>query len=223
MPTSSDGRVLPAPSRADRNIQAASKGHCTAFAVLGLGAGTRVQAESKLELDHLRLQASRPDVADIREQVLFLFGRRDEGSHVFDMVVTLTSGTRTAFTVKPEAELASGRFVEKMQRIAWWVHQRGFADAVRLLTDADLDPVAQHNANIDAALRDLDDAADSAARGLVRALRGVASIRDLTGRLGLEERGYRALLRLIRQGELSPVSRQCITPCTLVEWKGQLT
>jgi len=72
-------------------------------------------------------------------------------------------------------------------------------------------------------LRDLDDAADSAARGLVRALRGVASIRDLTGRLGLEERGYRALLRLIRQGELSPVSRQCITPCTLVEWKGQLT
>jgi len=96
MPTSSDGRVLPAPSRADRNIHAASKGHCTAFAVLGRGARTRVQAESKLELDHLRLQASRPDVADIREQVLFLFGRRDEGSHVFDMVVTLVVSDKSA-------------------------------------------------------------------------------------------------------------------------------
>ena len=51
----SDGRRLPAPSRADRDIQIASKGHCTAYAVLGNGAddARRVQAESYLELCHL--------------------------------------------------------------------------------------------------------------------------------------------------------------------------
>lgn len=220
MPISSVGRVLPAPSRADRNVQNASKGHCTAFVVLGDGAGTQMQAESKLELDHLKAQFDRRDVADIREQVLFRFGHRDEFTHVFDMVVTMTSGARTAYTVKPQVRLVSGRFVDEMQTIAWWVQKRGFAQSVRLLTEADIDPVLGHNANINAALRDVDAEADQAARTMARTLRGVASIRELTGRLGLEARGYRALLRLIRHGDLGPVCLQRITPCTLVEWKG---
>ena len=37
-------RELPAPSRAERNIASASKGHCIAHAV-GTGAGVRIQAE----------------------------------------------------------------------------------------------------------------------------------------------------------------------------------
>lgn len=221
MPISSEGRVLPAPSRADRNVQNSSKAHCTAFVVLGDGAGIRMQAESKLELDHLKAQVDRRDVADVREQVRFRFGHRDEVTHVFDMVVTMTCGTRTAYTVKPEVRLVSGRFLDEMQTVAWWVRKRRFADSVRLLTEADLDPVAGHNANINAALRDVDAEAEDAARNMARTLRGVASIRELTGRLGLEARGYRALLRLIRHGELGPVSPQRITPCTLVEWKGR--
>jgi hypothetical protein len=220
MPISTEARVLPAPSRADRNVQNASKAHCTAFVVLGDGAGTRMQAESKLELDHIRAQVDRPDVADVREQVLFRFGHRDELTHVFDIVVTMTYGARTAYTVKPEVRLVSGRFLDEMQTIAWWVRKKGLADMTRLLTEADLDPVAGHNESINAALRDVDAEAEDAARNMVRTLRGVASIRDLTGRLGLEARGYRALLRLIRHGELGPVGPERITPSTLVEWKG---
>ena len=120
MPISSEARVLPAPSRADRNVQNTSKAHCTAFVVLGDDSGTRMQAESKLELDHLKAQVDRRDVVDVREQVLFRFGHREELTHVFDMVVTMTNGTRTAYTVKPEVRLVSGRFLDEMQTIAWW-------------------------------------------------------------------------------------------------------
>ena len=116
-------------------------------------------------------------------------------THVFDMVVTMTNGTRTAYTVKPEVRLVSGRFLDEMQTIAWWVRDSGFADMTRLLTEADLDPVAGHNASINAALRDVDAEAEDAARNMARTLRGVASIRDLTGRLGLERERYCALLR----------------------------
>lgn len=220
MPIFSEGRVLPAPSRADRNIQNASTGHCTAFAVLGKGAGTRMQAESKLELDHLRIQCARPDVADVQEQVLFLYGRRDDQRHVFDMVVTKTGGARIAYTVKPEIRLGSGDFVEKMQTVAWWVRDKGFARSIRLLTEADIDHVALYNANFNFAAYDQDHEADEAARTTARDLRGAVTIKRLTERIGLKERGYRALLRLISAGELKPAFSQHITPETLIEWKG---
>lgn len=220
MPIFSEGRVLPAPSRADRNVQNASKGHCIAFAVLGAGSGTRMQAESKLELDHLKTQFNQCDVADVKEQVRFEFGHRNEFEHYFDMVVTKTSGDRIACTVKPEVRLESGRFIDEMQTVAWWVKKRKFAQSVRLLTEADLDPVARHNANINAALYDEDAQADQTARLVARELRGVVSLKDLTDRTGLQARGYRALLRLIRHGDLGPSSPQRITPSTLLEWKG---
>lgn len=57
--------------------------------------------------------------------------------------------------------------------------------SVRLLTKADLDPVAGNNTNTYAALRDVDAEAEDAARSMVRTLRGVASIRDLIEHLGL--------------------------------------
>ncbi len=94
MPIFSEGIVLPAPSRADRKIQNASKWHCTTHAVRGAGPGTRMQGESKLEMDHQSLQFAQPDVADVVEQALFEFGWRNEKRHFFDMVVTKTSGER---------------------------------------------------------------------------------------------------------------------------------
>jgi hypothetical protein len=68
------GRVLPAPSRAERKVTSASKGHCIGFAVLGRGAGVRMQAESHLELNHLYLLNADPAIADLREQVRFCYG-----------------------------------------------------------------------------------------------------------------------------------------------------
>ena len=211
---------MPAPSRADRDIANASTEHCTAFSVLGAGPGTRMQAESKLELDHQKIQFARPDVDDVHEQVLFRFGRQNQHRHVFDMVVTKTDGARIAYTVKPEIRLRSGRFIDEMRTVAWWVHEKKFANSTRLLTEADIDRVALHNANVNAAARDRDAAADAAARSVAQELRGAVTLKELTGRTGLAERGYRALLRLLSNGELQPAARERITPETLIEWKG---
>ncbi len=216
MPDISIASVLPAPSRAERRIAAASKGHCTAHAVLGDGAGRRFQAESHLELSHLFILNAIPTVVDLREQVRFRYGPADAREHVFDMVATWTSGARIAYTVKPEGRLASGRFLAEMGVVAWWVREKRFADDLRLLTDADVDPVDLHNARVVAAVRDADPEADAAARRATDGLVGGLALRDLTISTGLEARGYRALLRMIRTGGLRPVRKERITPLTLV-------
>lgn len=220
MPIYSEGRILPAVSRADRKVANASKGHCTAFAILGDHSGIRTQAESHLELSHLKLQDARSDVMDIREQVRFTYGRSNDRAHIFDMVVKRKCGSRIAYTVKPEERLASGRFIDEMQVIAWWVEQKGFASSVRLLTDADIDKLALHNANCNVVLRDKDLIADQAARAAFGGKSGAISLKALTEEIGLGARGYRALRRLISTNEIRPIVRERITPQTLVEWIG---
>src|SRR6056297_931786 len=98
MPIYSEGRVLPAQSRGDRDIANASTAHCTAFSVLGEHSGTRSQAESYTELCHQKIEGARSDVTEIQEQVLFTFGRQNEKRHFFDMVVTNASSERIAYT-----------------------------------------------------------------------------------------------------------------------------
>nr|WP_309504538.1 hypothetical protein [uncultured Roseovarius sp.] len=221
MPILSEGIVLPAPSRADRKIQSVSKWHCTTHAVRGAGAGTRMQGEGKLEMDHQSLQYAQPDVADVVEQALFKFGWRNEKRHVFDMVVTKTSGQRVAFTVKPTSGLESKDFLGNMEVVAWWVQKKKFASSVRLLTEADIDPIALHNANLNTALYDSDSDANATVRSVACQLRGAISIKALTDEVGLKERGYRAILRLISKRELQPLHHECTTPQTLIQWKGQ--
>ena len=216
MRNDSAGRLLPAPSRAERRIAKSSKGHCTAHTVLGDGPGRRMQAESHLELTHLMLLNADPSIVDLREQALFRFGSRDARTHFFDVVATRRCGTRIAYTVKPETWLRSGRFLEDMGEVAWWVREKRFADDVRLLTDADVDPVALHNAKVVAAVRAPDPEADAAAGRAADALVGGASLLDLTAMTGLEDRGYRAILRLVRSGRLAPSRRERITPSTVL-------
>ncbi|SIO39348.1 hypothetical protein SAMN05444722_1854 [Rhodovulum sp. ES.010] len=209
--------TLPAPSRADRDVANASKGHCTAFAVLGEGAGIRVKAESHLEFCHLLLLNAREDVVDLREQVRFRHRRIE---HVFDIVATLATGKTIGFTVKPEIRLLSGRFLEKMGLVTWHARKQDFVDEVRLLTEADIDPVDLHNAKILAAVRRPDPDAEHVARAVASGLVGGRSLQDLTVATGLHARGYRALLRLVRAGVLRTVRHEPITPKTLVCWKG---
>ncbi len=216
----SKGTVLPAASRADRKIQNASKWHCTVHAVRGRGHGTRMQGESKLEADHQSIQFDQFDVGDVVEQVLFKFGWRDEKCHVFDMLVTKTNNKRVAYTVKPTSQLESKDFLGKMQEVAWWVQEKKFASSVRLLTEADIDTIALHNANLSAAVQDGDPEALVAVRMVARRLRGAITIKALTDEVGLKARGYRAILKLISDRELQPVNHERTTPQTLVAWKG---
>src|SRR4029079_1452124 len=126
----------------------------------------------------------------LQEQARFRYGAHDEREHVFDVVATRTTGSRIAYTIKPEARLRSGRFVAEMQTVAWWVRQKRFADDVRLLTDADLDEVELHYAKVIAAVRDPDPEAATIARNRMAAITGAMTLRDLTIATGLEARGY---------------------------------
>lgn len=216
------GRYLPVESQAERAIAAASRGHCTAFAVLGDGVGQRMQAESHLELCHLLLLNANRQIVHLWEQARFAYGGGDERLHVFDVVATWASGERIAYTIKPEARLRSGRFLAEMQEIAWWVRERVFADDIRLLTEQDVDPIALHNARIVAAVREPDPDSDTVARETAGALTGAVTLRELTEATGLEARGYRALLRLVRSGDLRPVRHERLTPRSLVLWNGAI-
>lgn len=210
--------VLPAASRALRNVPAASTGHCTGSAILGDGDGIRFQAESWLELCLLFFLNAMMNVADLQEQVRFFYGcdPKDPSQHVFDVVATLTCRTRIAFAIKPEARLVSGRFSTELQEVAWWVDHKRFADEVRLITDADVNPVDLHNARIFATARVADPYVDDAALQTVASLRGARSLRDLTHDLGMAARGYRAMIRLMRNGFLRTRYHEKITPNTLI-------
>lgn len=201
-------------------MPAASSAHCTGFAVLGAGHGVRMQGESALEINCLYILNTINNIEEMREQVRFFFGwnPKKQKQHVFDIMVTLTGGERIAFAVKPEIRLVSGKFEAEMQEVAWWVYEKDFADDVRILTDADLDPVEMHNAKVLAAVREPDPEADTAARVALRNLPagGGQSLRELTLATGMGARGHRALIRLMRTGEAHLQTYERIGPAAVI-------
>lgn len=210
------GISLPARSTADRNVAKASAAHCTGHTVIGDGDGVVMQAESYLELCNLQLLNAKLNVTSLKEQVRFTFGfhKLRQQEHVFDVVADLENGDRIAFAVKPTVRLRSGRFLSEMQTVAWWVRERGFADEVRIISEADFSPTDQKNAAIFAAVRGSDPAADEAARRVAENIPSSRSrsLRALTIETGLEARGYRALLRLVRSGVLVTPGHLVLTP-----------
>jgi len=214
---------LPGASRAERNVPRASTAHCTVTSVLGRGDGTRFQSESLLEYRHKLVLNSFGNLVDMREQVRFLYGLHDEREVVFDIYITLDDGTRIACDVKPEKRLESGRHLLKMQEVAWWVLEKDFADEVRLFSEADLDPVELFNALVYSAVRGPDPEADAAALAVVIALEGGCCLRDLTQEIGLQARGYRAILRLLRDRALCTFGHVRITPDVIVTRSADFT
>lgn len=225
-----DSIVLPAVVRYDRTVANASNQHCTCFAVLGNGAGVLSQSESWGEMRTKLILNARPDVAEIREQILFKFGPDRDRNHWFDVVVIMTSGRVVACTYKPEAkvgrraknQMPGETFLTHMQEVAWWVQELGFADEVKLITDQDFDPIELHNAQIIAAVREEDPEAVALARSAVAGMLGQRTLQDLTLQIGQQARGYHGLLRLVRSGELVPQVGKRITPNVLVMRKGAI-
>lgn len=220
-----NGIETPRGSKAERNVPRASSGHCTAYAVLGAGLGTELQAESLLEVHHFYVLNMLPNVAELREQVRFYYGWNPKKlrQHIFDVVAVLTTGERIAFAIKPEFRLNSSNqekqdFEDEMRVVAWWAYKMDFADDVRILTEVDLNPIELHNAEILAAVREADPEADGAAWEILSSLppEGGQPLRELTLQTGMGARGYRALLRLLRYGQASMVKHEKISPKTLI-------
>lgn len=235
-----EGIVLPARSRGDRNIQRSSAGHCTGYAVLGEGEGTRVQAESWLELCNLNTLNARLDVVALKEQEAFHYGwtKATMKTHFFDVVASMSDGARIAYTVKPQPFVnrasklrgADGRildhrtFLEKMREISWWaVEKTQEYDDVRLITKSDIDPIDLRNAEIFNRVRQVDQDALDAARKVVSEMPEGSgrSLRELTLDAGASAEAYRALLHLMRKGELRCIAREIISPKSIVTVTGR--
>lgn len=216
----SAGLVMPEPSKAERDITGASSHHCVAHTVLGDGHGVHTQAESLLELHNLFLLNAMMNVVGLQEQVRFYYGwdPEDPQQHIFDVVVSLDCGSRVAIAVKPEIRLVSGSFETEMQGVAWWVYEHGFADDVRIMSEADINPVDLRNAKILASVREADPEADAVALEVAQSLPtgGGQSLRDLTLSTGMAARGYRSLIRLIRSGALRLQKHEVIGPKVVV-------
>ena len=224
-PEVSGGIATPERSKAERDVPRASSGHCTAYTVLGSDSGTETQCESLLEINHLFVLNTVPNVAELREQVRFYYGwdPKKLRQHIFDVVAVLTTGERIAFAIKPEFRLNSSNqekqdFEDEMGVVAWWAYEKDFVDDVRILTEVDLNPVELHNAKILAAVRVADPEADVTACEILSRLppEGGQTLRELTLQTGMGARGYRALLRLLRGGQASMVKHEKISPKTLI-------
>ncbi|MCJ8141049.1 hypothetical protein [Falsirhodobacter halotolerans] len=179
--------------------------------------------ESYLELSWCLCLTLRLDIADLREQVGFdWFDEHGEyHTHYFDLFITKTDGTRIACAIRPIAR-TGGSFGRQMPRIAAQARRSCFADDVRLLTDADLDPVEVHNAWLLHSVRASEPVADEAAAQVLGAMAGTASFAELTARTGCGAAGFQALLRLVRSGQLRPIHNERITSVTVAYKRSNL-
>jgi hypothetical protein len=215
--SSEGGIVLPHASWADRDVPLSVKNRSTGHLVIGDGPGRILQTDSHLEMKVALLLSTRCDVATLEEQVAFPWRDRAGQDHVhyFDFRITLLSGRRVAVTVKAAAVVAKGRFLPKFRPIARAVTP-AFADDVRLMTDRDINPIALANATLFHAYRAPDPEADAAAAQATGDLLGAPPLGALTAAIGLGPRGYRALVRRIRHGQLVLLTPQRISAESLV-------
>ncbi|MEN8832036.1 hypothetical protein [Pacificibacter sp.] len=215
----SGGIALPAPSLAERIPPLSSRGHASGHTIVGRGQNRRVvMVESNLEFKWAIILDADPNVKSIREQVKMEWS--DAGkmrNHYFDFVVTMHSGQKAALIVKPAKRARSEKFLWETREIAAQVARTGFAEETRVLTEDCVDPVTLSNARLFRSVCDADVHADEMANALIKGLVGAAPIFELTARLELGARGFRAMVRLISTGRLELLHHEVISPETLVK------
>lgn len=134
----------PEASRASRDVVRRSRASLRGSMIAKLPAFERpriIHFESMLEYRFLCLTLLRPDVHNIQEQPPAIPYRRADGStasHVFDFLVTLTSGERIAVAIKPTDRVIRRDFITELRHIAAAMPKH-FAHRVKLVTDEQLD------------------------------------------------------------------------------------
>jgi hypothetical protein len=217
------GILLPAPSRASRDVAKASKGHQSGSHVITTvraPAGQRVQIESGGEGQFLTIIAADPDVVEIEEQppaveYVGLDGRKKRKT--FDFRVTRADGARVAVEVKPAAIAERTGLLDELRCLAKTM-PRAFADSISLVTDDDIDPIALKNAGVMGRYcRNADFEADDRTGALVACLTGTVAIEDIVKAVGLGHRGFGAVVRLIFRRRLRLVRHEYISYRALVQ------
>lgn len=211
------GVRLPEPSRGDRATQVGSTQHFTGGIVLGSGPGIRAGLESHLEAQAALLLAAQSEVRDLVEQVLFEWFDEDGEihKHYIDLVATNHDGTVIGYAVRPLVRV-KGTYLAQLALIKEQaIAQRVLGD-FRLFTERDVCPVKLFNAKLFHSVRRPDCFHDSVARNIVGRMAGVVTIESLVEQTGLDGMGFRALVRLIRSGQLQMVSFERISRSCLV-------
>lgn len=173
--------------------------------VSGATTGIRkINFESLLESDTAVVLAARRDIVNLVEQppavTYFDHAAQKWRTHVFDLLATHVDGTKTAIDVRAHGRDAALRRIVK----AIADQGCGLADAYAVVTNADLPRNLVRNSElIRAVRRDHDRTADEKIRAIVKTLVGAVTIKTLVTASGLEGKGFRAIVRLIDEGDLT--------------------
>lgn len=211
---------FPEPSLAHRSFSPRSKGHCTADLVVD---NRCVHVESHLELVSLLCLLRMPGVVGVREQQLYEWYDHDGVVHdyYFDLVADYADGTSVAFAVRPEARLKLA-YRTQLAIIRRQALDEGAFDDVRFLTEKSFDTITRHNAELFYGSRHPDPVVDDAARSVIRAMSGTATVGQLKTRIGQGGNGFRAVVRLVASGVLAPLRHERLTSSTLLLKKEQV-
>lgn len=214
------GLKLPTPPRGCRPITLRSYTSVRGHLVAKLKGTTRlVGFESRLEWDAALLFLARTDVVDLIEQP-FKIGYVDRHGksrhHIFDYLVETVEGARIAVAVKPAVRARKIGFADDLCVIANQL-PTNLADQVCLFTDEHYEPWQAWNAHhLHACRRTADTEADCMLATTAEKLRGAVSLGDLVTMIGLEGRGYKAVIRGLFSGVLAQCTPGRVGPKTAV-------
>lgn len=211
----------PRPSRARKAIPRSSHGHFVVQMVIGEGdddAGQVSRCGSLAEYRTRMIALAEPDTVDVLEQVGPLLWSDDKGKpreHYLDHVVVKSCGKKLGLTDKPYRRVSS-EFGEELAQVLEDGRAKGVVDELFLATEYAHDPVAVYNAELMRGCRDADGEADFEAVRAASNGTGPATLAKLTEVIGLGPRGFRALVRMIRSGDLIMQKHEKITHGSVV-------
>lgn len=218
--------ALPLPPRGDRPVQLKSDSHFSGHLIFhrkcraqsGASRGQVLEVESHLEMNIALILAMRPQVVDLECQVRFNWRSPEAAKwskHFFDFRVTLIDGSRVAVMVKRSKKLSCPKFCEIRDAIVAEIKEE-CADRAIVLTERDINPIELHNASFLNSLTDADPEADAAASRAMHGVQGGRSIGEVVNDIGMAGRGFRAVGRMLRQGELELTNMERITTQAIV-------
>jgi len=205
------------PSLATRMPALRSRGSCRGFAVHH---DRVVVFESHLELMVFYLLAIMPQVREIVDQppaVTFVDENGVPRRHTFDFLVLCEDGTRILIAVKPAEKLERSGLRQIVDLIAFQLNPV-VADKIKIVSESDFTYADRYNAAqaFECSRFPIEEHDQTIAR-ITADMLGSVKISDLVRASGLGGMGFRAIIRLITYGTLSPVvPRRRITPDTCV-------
>jgi hypothetical protein len=99
---------------------------------------------------------SDPEVTDYSVQAAFFYRPERRERRSFAVHKTMKDGRVIAEIVKRRGKLRSGDLLRKMAEVAWCGRELWFAEEIRLITEADIDPIDLYNRRAIAAARLVD-------------------------------------------------------------------